>query len=205
MKTKFSVQLKSYQAVGTQFSDLYAVDERQKIFFLLEPPNIRTLSVIIFNPSIMYSLNKAQLIGNLTADPEVKETPNGRKVANFSVATNRRWTDQNGATQDATEFHNIVIWWKLAEIAESYAKKGNKVYIEGRLQTSSWEDQSGQKRYKTEIVADQMILLTPKWAWSDSGTYNNNDSQVQQGNSVPPVVSSIPKDEETVTIEDVPF
>ena len=88
--------------------------------------------------------------------------PSGQRVANFSVATNRRYTDSAGVQQDVPEYHNIALFGKLAEIAEQYLKKGNKVYIEGRIQTRSWEDQSGQKKYKTEIVGEQMIMLTPK-------------------------------------------
>lgn len=110
----------------------------------------------------MNSLNKVQLIGNLTAEPEVKQTPNGQFVANFTIATNRQWRDSAGMEQKQTEFHPIVVWGKLAEICQSYVKKGHKIYIEGRLQTRSWDDPSGQKRYKTEVVADNIIMLTPK-------------------------------------------
>lgn len=105
------------------------------------------------------SLNKVQLIGNMTAAPEVKETPNGQKVASFSIATNRKWKDASGVLQEDTEFHNIVAWRGLADIVEQYTDKGKKVYIEGHLKTRSWEDTTGVKRWKTEIVADQLILL----------------------------------------------
>lgn len=108
----------------------------------------------------MNSLNQIQIIGNVTATPEIKETPNGHKVANFSVATNRYWKDSEGNKQEETEFHNIVIWGKLAEIVEQYLEKGKKVFIQGRNQTRSWEDEeTGKKRYRTDIVADQMIML----------------------------------------------
>lgn len=110
----------------------------------------------------MYSLNRAQLIGNITMDPEVRALPNGQRVANFSLATNRRYTDSAGVQQDVPEYHNIVMFGKLAELAEQYIHKGNKLYVEGRMQTRSWEDQSGQKKYKTEVVAEEMIMLTPK-------------------------------------------
>lgn len=110
----------------------------------------------------MNSLNKVQLIGNTTNDIEVRETPSGQKVASFSLATNRTWKDSNGEKQEQVEFHSIVVWGKLAEIVEQYLKKGRKAYIEGRLQTKSWEDQAGNKRYKTEIVADNIILLSQK-------------------------------------------
>lgn len=105
------------------------------------------------------SLNKVQLIGNLTADPEIKQTPNGQKVSTFSIATNRKWKDASGAIQEETEFHNCVAWRGLADIMEKYTDKGKKVYIEGHLKTRTWDDQAGIKKYKTEIIAEQVILL----------------------------------------------
>ena len=106
------------------------------------------------------SVNKVILVGNLGKDPEVKYTPSGVPVAKFSLATNERYKDKGGEWQDRTEWHNIVAWQRLAEIVGEYVKKGSKVYIEGRLQTSSWEDkQSGEKKYKTEIVASDLVLL----------------------------------------------
>lgn len=107
------------------------------------------------------SVNKVILIGNLGKDPEVKYTPSGTAVAKFSLATNERYKDKSGNWQDRTEWHNIVAWQRLAEIVGEYVKKGSKLYIEGRLQTSSWDDkESGQKRYKTEIVANDLVLLS---------------------------------------------
>ncbi len=105
-------------------------------------------------------LNKVMIIGRLTRDPEIRTTPGGANVAAFSVATGFSWTDQSGQKKEQTEFHNVVAWRKLAEIIGQYLKKGSQVYIEGRLQTRSWDDKtSGQKRYRTEIVADNMIML----------------------------------------------
>lgn len=104
-------------------------------------------------------LNKVMLIGNLTRDPELKTTPNGQQVANFGVATNRQWKNQSGETQEQVEFHNIVVWGKLAEICGQYLAKGRRAYFEGRLQTQQWEAQDGTKRSRTEVVADDMILL----------------------------------------------
>ncbi|HLY99592.1 MAG TPA: single-stranded DNA-binding protein [Candidatus Angelobacter sp.] len=107
------------------------------------------------------SVNKVILVGNLGKDPEVKFTPNGTAVAKFSLATNERYKDKGGEWQDRTEWHNIVAWQRLAEIVGEYVKKGSKLYIEGRLQTSSWEDkQSGEKKYRTEIVASDLVLLS---------------------------------------------
>ncbi|MDD2891790.1 MAG: single-stranded DNA-binding protein [Candidatus Gracilibacteria bacterium] len=149
----------------------------------------------------MNSLNKVQLIGNLTATPEVKETPNGQKVANFSVATNRVWKDASGMKQEQVEFHNIVIWGSLAGIAEQYLTKGQKVYLEGRLQTRSWDDPTGAKKYKTEVVADNLIMLSGK---RDEGS----DSFSQEApEEVTPVKTkkAAPKAEEEINIEDIPF
>lgn len=106
------------------------------------------------------NLNKAMIIGNITRDPDVRQTANGSTVASFSVATNFFWNDPQGQRQERVEFHNIVAWRKLAEICGQYLRKGSKVYVEGRLQTRDWIDKaSGQKRYTTEIVAENMIML----------------------------------------------
>lgn len=99
------------------------------------------------------------IIGRLTRDPEIRTTPNGANVASFSVATGFTWTDQQGQKKEQTEFHNVVAWRKLADIIGQYLKKGSQVYIEGRLSTRSWEGQDGKKNYRTEIVADNMIML----------------------------------------------
>ncbi len=107
----------------------------------------------------MNSLNKVQLIGNVTAQPEIKETPSGQRVASFSLATNRSYKDSSGEKQDQAEYHNIVVWGKLADITEQYISKGKKLYIEGRIQTRSWETDSG-KRYKTEIVGESLLMLS---------------------------------------------
>jgi single-strand DNA-binding protein len=108
------------------------------------------------------NLNRAQVIGNLTRDPEHKTTPNGATVSTFSVATTRQWKDAaSGVKKEATEYHNVVAWGKLADIVGNYLKLGNKVYVEGRLQTRTWE-KDGVKHARTEIVAENIILLTPK-------------------------------------------
>src|SRR3989344_2963704 len=114
-------------------------------------------------------LNKVMLIGRLGQDPEVRTTPTGVPVANFSLATGRVWTDQAGQKQEKTEFSNIVAWRRLAEICGQYLHKGSKIYLEGRLQTRSWDDQTGNKRYITEIVADNMIMLDTKGAKPAAG------------------------------------
>lgn len=157
------------------------------------------------------SLNKVQLIGNMTASPEVKETPNGQKVASFSIATNRKWKDASGVLQEDTEFHNIVAWRGLADIVEQYTDKGKKVYVEGHLKTRSWDDAQGVKRWKTEIVADQLILL--------GGPNRSNDGR---SNADDDNLSDFPEDDHEkkarearerkrkavdseISIEDIPF
>ncbi len=110
----------------------------------------------------MASLNKVILIGNLGADPEMRYTPSGRAVVNFRMATTRQWNTQDGERREETEWHRIVAFSKLAEICGQYLKKGAPVYVEGRLQTRSWEDQSGMKRYTTEIVANEMQMLSAR-------------------------------------------
>jgi len=108
------------------------------------------------------SLNKAQLIGNLTKDPELRYTPSGTPVCNFSVATNRKWKNAKGEAQDEATFHRVIAWSKLAEICSQLLTKGKKVFIEGRISNRNWEDPQGQKHYVTEIVADELILLDNK-------------------------------------------
>jgi single-strand DNA-binding protein len=105
-------------------------------------------------------LNKVLLIGNLGRDPEVRSTPSGQHVANFSLATNRKWTDKTGQRQEQTEWHNIVVWGKQAEIAGQYLTKGRQIFVEGRLQTRSWDDrQTGEKKYRTEVICDYFQMM----------------------------------------------
>ncbi len=122
----------------------------------------------------MNSLNKAQVIGNLTRDPELKQTTNGQSVCTLGVATNRYWNDSSGQKKEDVEFHNIVCWGKLAEICAEYLKKGAKVFFEGRLQTRSWEDDAGIKHYRTEIVANDMIMLSPKGNLDSDSSFSKN-------------------------------
>lgn len=105
------------------------------------------------------SLNKAMIIGNLGADPEIRSTPSGTRVATLSVATSRRWTGRGGEQQEKTEWHRVVCWDRLAEICERYLNKGDRVYVEGRIEYRQWEGQDGQTRYTTEIRAFQLIML----------------------------------------------
>jgi single-strand DNA-binding protein len=118
------------------------------------------------------SLNKAILIGRLGKDPEMRFTPSGRAVTNFSMATSDYWMDQNNERQERTEWHRIVAWGKLAETCAKILSKGKLVYIEGRLQTRAWDDRDGNKRYTTEIVANAMQILSPMDN-SESKDYND--------------------------------
>ncbi|WP_428614019.1 single-stranded DNA-binding protein [Shewanella sp.] len=124
-------------------------------------------------------VNKVILVGNLGKDPEVRYMPNGNAVANFTVATSESWKDQQGQMQERTEWHNIVMYRRLAEIAGEYLKKGSKVYLEGKLQTSKWQDQqTGQDRYKTEINVNEMQML-------DSRAQGQGGQGGQQGYGAP--------------------
>ncbi len=146
------------------------------------------------------NLNKAMIIGNLTRDPEGRTTPSGQTVCTFGVATNRRWKDQqSGEMKEQVEFHNIVAWGRLAETCKQYLKKGGKVYIEGRLQTRNWEDQAGQKRNRTEIVAETMIMLDRVGAAPSAGAAPAAPAQPSEGTQPPPA------GEEEINVEDIPF
>lgn len=157
------------------------------------------------------NLNKAIIIGNVTQDPEVRTTPSGDKVANFSVATNLIWKDRStGEKQQKTEFHNVVAWRRLAEISEQYLNKGGLVMIEGRIETRSWEDQnSGQKKYRTEIIAENMQLGPRRDGGSGGGSNNygqNNNSSPSKDNDVPTIDADTPTNsDDEVDIKDIPF
>ena len=110
----------------------------------------------------MASLNKILLIGRLGQDPEIRYTQSGSAVANVNIATNDYWTDKKGEKQERTEWHSLVLWGKLADLAQSYLKKGSQVYVEGRIQTRDWEDDNSQKHYKTEVVVTTMQFLDTK-------------------------------------------
>lgn len=145
-------------------------------------------------------LNKAQIIWRTTQDIELKTTPNGQSVASFSVATNRNWTDGSWVKQEQVEFHNVVLWGKLAEIANQYLTKWKRVFIEWRLQTRNWEAQDGTKRYRTEIVGENLIMLDSGSASESTPSYSSDS-----GNASAAVKRSAPKQEEEISIEDIPF
>ena len=132
----------------------------------------------------MASVNRVTLIGNLGKDPEMRFMPNGDAVCNFSIATTENWKDKNGQKQEKTEWHNIVIYRKLAEIAGEYLKKGQPVYIEGRLQTRKWQDKDNNDRYTTEVIADQMQMLGNKTA-SEHGAGSAPKNQGAGAGAIP--------------------
>jgi single-strand DNA-binding protein len=139
------------------------------------------------------SVNKVILVGRLGKDPEVKYTQGGTPIARFSLATDEVWKDQSGEKQQRTEWHNIVAWSKLAEICGQYLNKGKLVYIEGRLQTRSWEDKDGNKRHTTEIRADNMVMLSGK----------PEDTRGEKGAAA--AASSDSSIEPGITDDDIPF
>jgi single-strand DNA-binding protein len=155
------------------------------------------------------SLNKVQLIGNLGKDPEVKYTPQGTPVAKIALATNERFKDKDGNWQDRTEWHNVVLWQRLAEIAGEYLKKGGKVYVEGRLQTRSWDDKtSGQKKYMTEVVASDLILLGGRGEGGSGGDFAGSSRGASAGggnNFDQRTPEHEPASAGPITDEDIPF
>lgn len=161
-------------------------------------------------------LNRAQLIGNVTRDPELRSTASGQSVCTFGIATNMQWTDAQGQKQQRAEFHNMVAWGKLADICKQYLGKGRRVFAEGRLQTRDWEGQDGQKRRTTEIILDNMIMLDRA---GDVARPPQTVSSNSPGASSAPVdVSSIPPSaapaaaaldqgvgDQEIRVEDIPF
>lgn len=151
------------------------------------------------------NFNKAFVLGNVTRDPELRTTPTGQNVCSFGIATNRVWRDKGGQQQRSAEFHNIVAWGRLAEIANQYLKKGSLVFIEGRIQTRSWQDQSGQKRYRMEIIAENM-QLGPRGGARDAGAGQGPAEEPAQPVAPEPVETiAYPGEEEEIKPEEIPF
>ena len=146
-------------------------------------------------------LNKAIIIGNLTRDPELKALPSGVKVASFSVATNRVWKDKNGVKQENVDFHNVVVFGKQADIVGQYMKKGSSILVEGRMQTRSWDDASGVKKYRTEIIADRIQFGPRKEGGAPSGY--SPAAPAQEDNKK--ALDTIEYPEEEINPEDIPF
>ncbi len=163
-------------------------------------------------------INKVEIMGNMTQDPDLRYTPNGAAVTSFGVATNRRWKGQNDSEwQEETQFHNVVVWAKLAEGIAQRAKKGTRIYVSGRLQTRSWEDQEGKKNYKTEIIAAEVILIDryEKGATGDftpnqstGATSDNQATGETSGDSAPAASKAKPAGKgksEEIDPDDLPF
>ncbi len=158
-------------------------------------------------------LNKVMFIGNIVSDPETRATNSGQNVTSFRIATNRRWKNkETGELQEDAQFHNLVTWGRLADIASQYLSKGAKVYVEGRLNHRNWEDKQGQKKYWTEVVVENLIMLDKKGI--NNGPADNgapvNSNQAPDNKASVPTPEEIPTidvdaDKEEVKIEDIPF
>lgn len=145
------------------------------------------------------SVNQAILLGNLTRDPQMRYTPNGTAVATFSLATNRTWLSE-GVEQEAVDFHNIVVWNKLAETCNNLLSKGRKVFVRGRIANRTWDDASGQKHYRTEIVAEEVIFLdAPRLKAEDDPKQKETQPKEAEENE------SVNVKEENINAEDIPF
>ena len=166
------------------------------------------------------NVNKAIIIGRLTRDPELRTTPSGQSVVNFTIATSFRWKDQSGQQQERTEFHNVVAWGKRGEVIKQYVTKGQELFVEGRLETRSWDDQeTGKKMYRTEIILDNFEFGAKPMGSGQNSSYNNSAQQNNQNNNqqqpVAPAAEQNQEEEiptinlddeaEEIKIEDVPF
>lgn len=149
-------------------------------------------------------LNKVLLIGNLTRDPELKALPSGSKVVSFSIATNRVWKDQTGKRQEATEYHNLVSFGRSAETIAQYCKKGSSLYVEGRLQTRSWDGADGKKNYRTEIVVDTFQFGPRATGMGSTPRSTPSDAEAPQKDANADL-DTIEYPDEEINLEDIPF
>jgi single-strand DNA-binding protein len=147
------------------------------------------------------SVNKVLLIGRLGANPEIRYTNTGTAVANFNLATSENWNDKNGQRQERTEWHRVVVWGKLAELCEKYLAKGRQCFVEGRLQTRSWDDKDGNKKYTTEIVASSVQFLGGPSAQANAGAGMGMGMQEQGGD----MQSAPPAQDSAFTEDEIPF
>lgn len=150
----------------------------------------------------MAGVNKVILVGNLGKDPEVRHLESGAVVANFPIATTETYKDKSGNRQEQTEWHNIVLWRGLAEVAEKYLRKGNQVYIEGKLRSRSWEDKEGNTRYITEVIGDNMTMLGSKGGSSDNNSSSSAPSNESKQEAKPAENPDLSSSEEE---DDLPF
>ncbi len=147
------------------------------------------------------NLNKVFLIGNMTRDPEMRSLPSGQAVVNFGLATNRTWKGKDGSQQKQAEFHNIVMFGRLAEIAKQYLTKGSMIMVEGRIQTRSWQGQDGQKKQRTEIVAESM-QMGPRGGGARPPSAENPAKQEEEA---PEILATVEYPEDEIKPEDIPF
>ena len=155
------------------------------------------------------NLNKVFVLGNLTRDPELRQTPGGQAVCSFAVATNRFYNDSSGQKQKQAEFHNVVAWGRQAEIVNQYLRKGSPVLVEGRLQTRSWQDNQGTKHWRTEIIAER-VQLGPRGSGTGGGGYGGDQASGDTHSSGPGKEETIPTIElpvegEEIDVKDIPF
>ncbi len=155
------------------------------------------------------NLNKVFILGRVTGEPQLRTTPGGQSVATFSIATNRVWTDKAGKRQEDTEFHNVVVWGRQAEVANQFLAKGSLVLVEGRIQTRSWTDKQGNQRKTTEIISER-LQLGPRPAGSPAGSWNKETpaQQTPKTQDQAPAIEEIPiinVDDEEIKAEDLPF
>lgn len=149
-------------------------------------------------------INKAMLFGNMTRDPEVRALPSGVKVASFGLATNRTYKDKNGVKQEKADFHNIVVFGRQAEVIQQYMKKGSSIFVEGRIETRSWDAQDGQKKYRTEIIVEN-FQFGPKQGSGTTGSYAAKETTSKKNEPNEDVGGEIKYPEEEINVEDIPF
>ncbi|MBT3704545.1 single-stranded DNA-binding protein [Candidatus Peregrinibacteria bacterium] len=143
----------------------------------------------------MRSVNKVIIVGNLTRDPEMKQTPNGQSITTFGIATNREWVTQEGDRKQSAEFHECVAWAKLAEICEKYLKKSKLVYVEGYLKTRSWDTEEGVRKFKTEIVVEDMIMLNKREDSDGEYISKSEDKPAEETTAETPAEAEAPAEE----------
>ena len=149
-------------------------------------------------------LNKALIIGNLTRDPELRSLPSGIQVASFSVATNRVWKDKNGAKQEPADYHNVVVFGRQAETVSQFLRKGSSVLVEGRMQTRSWDAPSGEKKYRTEVVADR-VQFGPRGSGAPASTGAAPSKASKNEEETPPIDTIEYPEDSSINLDDIPF
>lgn len=151
------------------------------------------------------NMNRVILIGNMTRDPELRTLPSGQPVASFGLATNRTWKGKDGSQQKHAEFHNIVMFGRLAEIAQQYLKKGSPIMVEGRIQTRSWQGQDGIKKYKTEIVAENMQMGPKSYKPENTSQTQNTENEPFQTDKSSGEIPTVEYPEDEINPNDIPF